>query len=60
MSNTISKKNQKKKCFYCDKEATNITIDDEGVMFYLCERHLKLFNALYPKEAYKKRQNEYE
>ena len=47
-----------KKCFYCNREAKNITIDDEGVMFYLCEKHLKIFKALYPKEVYKKKLDE--
>ena len=46
-----------KKCFYCNREATNITIDDEGVMFYLCEKHFKLFGALYPKKGYKQKQD---
>ena len=47
-----------RKCFYCNEEATNITIDDEGVMFYLCEKHLKLFRALNPKEIYRKKQED--
>jgi hypothetical protein len=58
MKNPISKQTRTKKCFYCQKEATNITIDDEGVMFYLCERHLKLFTAIYPKKGYDSRQKE--
>ena len=47
-----------RKCFYCNTEAKNITIDDEGVMFYLCEKHFKLFKALNPKEVYKKKQDD--
>ena len=43
-----------RKCFYCDREATEITIDDEGEMFYLCEKHLKLFMASNPKGGIKK------
>jgi len=55
-----SKYDHGRKCFYCNREATNITVDDEGVMFYLCEKHLKLFGALYPKEGYKKKQEDEE
>ncbi len=47
-----------RKCFYCNREAANITIDYEGVMFYLCEKHLKLFRALNPKEGYTKKQDD--
>ena len=43
-----------RKCFYCTSEAKNITIDDEGVMFYLCEKHFKLFKAHNPKGIYDK------
>lgn len=38
------------KCFYCNREAKNITIDEDNVMFYLCEKHIKLFSALHPKK----------
>ncbi len=47
-----------RKCFYCNREAANITIDDESVMFYLCGKHLKLFRALNLKEGYKKKQDD--
>lgn len=47
-----------RKCFYCDREATNITIEDEDVMLYLCEKHLKLFRAHNPKNRYKDKQDE--
>lgn len=48
-----------KKCFYCNKEATNITVDDEGIMFYLCDKHFIMFNAQYPKGRYAKDKEEY-
>ena len=38
-----------RKCFSCNREATEITIDDEGELFYLCKKHLKLFMASNPK-----------
>jgi hypothetical protein len=38
------------KCFYCNREAKNITIDEDNVLFYLCEKHMKLFSALHPKK----------
>ena len=60
MPKDASKNYQGHKCFYCNREATNITIDDEGIMFYLCEKHLKIFKALYPKEAYKKKHEEFD
>lgn len=47
-----------KKCFYCKSEATNITIDAEGEMFYLCDKHMKTFRATYPKEVYKKKKED--
>ena len=59
---SMNQKNSKeylgRKCFYCNREATNITIDDEGEMFYLCEKHLKIFRALYPKEGYKQKDDD--
>jgi len=56
MARVSTQQYHRRKCFYCNREATNITIDEEGVMFYLCEKHLKLFRALYPKEIYRKKQ----
>ena len=47
-----------RKCFYCSREATNITIENEDVMLYLCEKHLKLFRALNPKKMYRKKQDD--
>ena len=49
-----------KKCFYCDNEGKNITVDEEGEMFFLCAKHLKLFRAIYPKEGYKANQDDEE
>jgi hypothetical protein len=52
------KKNHPKinRCFYCDKEATNITIDDADEMLYLCDKHCKTYRSKYPKEGYKSKQ----
>lgn len=47
-----------RKCFSCNREATEITIDDEGEMFYLCEKHLKLFIASNPKGGIKKNKDD--
>lgn len=47
------------KCFYCNREAKNITIDDDNIMFYLCDRHVKLFSALYPKKTAKSTDDEF-
>jgi len=47
-----------KKCFYCHREGNNITIDEEGEMFFLCDKHIVMFRATYPKEVYGKKKNE--
>ena len=57
-SHTAKKPIPHKKCFYCNKEAHNITVDDEGELFYLCEKHIKLFRALNPREGYKQKDDE--
>ena len=58
MAQDDSKQYPGRKCFYCNRESTNITIDEEGVMFYLCQKHLMLFRAHNPKGGRRKKQDD--
>ena len=58
MTQKNSKQYNGRKCFYCNRESTNITIDEEGVMFYLCPKHMILFNAHNPRGGNRKKSDD--